>query len=412
VTIEATFAGPGELRLEGDVNGKPVRVRKRVRRAGTRRLRVKLDAKRLRLRRLDEPLVFDVKAIADEIDGAMVERPLLETVPVPVIVLGGLGNELGPNGVGAFGLAVDLASGGSYEQDGKQPTMIVHEYASLDRSLPKLAKGLNKTVRAALRGTSFARVDVVGYSMGGLVARRWHADKGAGKVRRMVFLATPNEGAPLAQLLGIGLQTDLLDGALSALVPGLDDTGGIGGVGGVGDALAGLLGDVVSPDTLRTFYPTYPWLFITVPLPIVGDQRLAVTSELLETFGAFLPGELSGLQLDFDSPLTPLNRIAPDDRTEFFALGYSSLPTDLVGLEVGTLDEVDLTALLSGGDDFDPLSLASGEGDGLVPWRSLVMSDTPGWADAITATDLGVGTHVTLLADPICIARVAEILAE
>ena len=81
-------------------------------------------------------------------------------------------------------------------------------------------------------------------------------------------------------------------------------------------------------------------------------------------------------------------------------------------MEIGTLDEVDLTALLAGGADFDPLSLASGEGDGLVPWRSLVMSDTPGWAGAITATDLGAGTHVTILADPICIARVAEILAE
>jgi len=406
VTIEATFTGRGEFRVEGTVNGKTVRKRKRVRRAGTRRFRVKLDAKKLRLRKLDEALVFDVNAVVSERDGGAAERPIHETIPVPVVLLGGLGNELGGGGIGAFGLAVNVASGGGYEQSGKRPTMVVHDYASLDKSLKSLAKGLHKTVRGALRGTSFARVDVVGYSMGGLVARRWLADRGAGKIRRLVFLATPNEGVPLAQVLGLGLQTDALGGALSGLIPELGDESGIG------DALNALVGGSVSEDTLRTFYPSYPWLFVTVPVPFVGEQRLALTPELLSTFGAFLPEDLAGLDLDFDSPLRPLNNVAPDGRADYFALGYSALPTDLLEVEIGTLDELDVTALLAGGDDFDPLSLLSGEGDGLVPWRSLVMSDTPQWAAAITSTDLGVGTHVTILTDPACITRVAEILAE
>ncbi len=406
VTIEATFEGAGELRVEGTVNGKRVSKRKRVRRSGTRRLRVKIDAKRLRLRKLDRALTFDVQAVAEGADGSVSVRPVRATIPLPVILLGGLGNELGPNGVAAFGTAVDLVGGGSYEQGGKRPTMIVHEYASLDTSLPKLAKGLHKTVRRALRGTSFGKVDVIGYSMGGLVARRWLADKGAGKVQRMIFLATPNEGAPLAQVIGLGLETDLFGDALAGLIPGL------GADNALGDALGAVLDDTLSVDTLRTFYPTYPWAFVTVNVPFLGEQRLALTPDLLNTFGAFLPGDLAGLDLDLDSPLRPLNDIGPDARAEFFALGYTSLPTEQLGVEVGTLDEVDLTALISGGADFDPLSLASGEGDGLVPWRSLVMSDTPGWASAIVATDLGAGTHVTILADPACIARVAEILAE
>jgi pimeloyl-ACP methyl ester carboxylesterase len=406
VVIEATFSGRGELRLEGDVNGKRIRKRKKVRRAGTRRMRVKLDAKKLRLRRLRESLVFDVNAIASERGGASVERPVLETIPVPVVLLGGLGNELGSGGMDAFALALDLAAGGAYVRDGDAPTLIVHEYPSLEGSLSELAKDLNKTVRSALRGTSFARVDVVGYSMGGLVARRWLADKGAGKVRRMVFLATPNEGAPLAQVAGVALGSDLLEGAIGDLVPGLGDASGIG------DVLDGVLASTIAPDTLRIFYPTYDWAFATVNIPFLGEQRISLTSGVLDTFGALLPEQFRGLDFTLDSPLTPLNDVGPDDRADYHAIGYTALPTELLGVEIGTLDEIDLGGLITGGEEFDPLTLADGEGDGLVPWRSLVMADTPGWADAIESTDLGIGTHVTLLADPRCIARVAEIVAE
>jgi pimeloyl-ACP methyl ester carboxylesterase len=406
VVIEATFSGRGELRIEGDVNGKRVRKRKRVRRAGTKRLRVKIDAKQLRLRKLTEALVFDVKAVAEERDGGMVERPVQTTIPVPVVLLGGFGNELAPGGTSVFGVALNAATGGTYDLGTERPTMIAHDYASLDASLSELARELNKTVRAALRGTSFARVDVVGYSMGGLVARRWLADQGAGKVRRMVFLATPNEGAPLVQVIGLGLDSDLLGGALAGVIPGLGEASGLG------DILDGVLDGTISPDTLRIFYPTYEWAFVTINVPFLGEQRIALTSNLLGTFGAFLPPELAGLDFNLDSPLTPLNAVGPDSRAAYFALGYSSLPTELLGVEIGTLDEVDFGALITGGDEFDPLSLATGEGDGLVPWRSLVMADTPGWSEAITATDLGVGTHVTILADPACITRVAEILSE
>lgn len=399
VTVEAVLEGRGELRVEGEVNGRKFKKRKRVRRAGTARLRVNVDARKLRVRKLDGPLEFSLQAIAAERDGGSTTRPVERRVPVPVVFLPGLGNETAPDvASGVFAAAVDLAAGGIYDTGGDAPTFVVHGYDSLGESLSSSARGLQKRVRRVLRGTPFARVDVVGYSMGGLVARRWAAD--GGKARRMVFLGTPNEGAPLAQLLGIGLQSDLLG---SGLIPGLE---GLGDLTGLLDALAG---PDAATDVLRTFYPTYPWLFVTLDIPFFGG-RVPVTQELIQNFGSFVPG-LGGLQIDLSSPLTPLNAVGPDSATAYHALGYSALLTDQLGIEIGTVDEVDVTALLGGGE-IDPATLATGEGDGLVPWRSLVMADTPVWAAVLESTDLGTGTHVTLLADPACIMRVAEILTE
>lgn len=407
IKVEARLEGRGELRIEGDVNGRTFRKRKRVRRGGATRFRVRIDAKRLRIRKLDEPLVFSLRAIAEEKDGSRVERAVDRSVPVPVVFLPGLGND-GPGGEGGLGdiaslaflAALDAGAGGAYQTGGDDPTLVVHPYASLTESLSASAKGLKKRVRRMLRGTSFACVDVVGYSMGGLVARRWAADHGRGKVRRMVFLATPNEGAPLAQLIGIGLESDLLGSLGGDLVPGLGDLSGVLELLVAGDGTG---------DVLRTFYPTYPWLFVTLDIPFIGG-RLPVTQELIDNFGSFVPG-IDGLALDFSSPLTALNAVGPDDHATYHAIGYSALLTEGLGIELGTVDEVDVTGLISG-ETIDPLALASGEGDGLVPWRSLVMADTPAWFGAIDATDLGAGTHVTLLVDPACIARVVELLAE
>jgi hypothetical protein len=47
----------------------------------------------------------------------------------------------------------------------------------------------------------------VGYSAGGVIARLWAADGGAGQARRIVMLGTPNHGTTLADLAG-----DLLPG--------------------------------------------------------------------------------------------------------------------------------------------------------------------------------------------------------
>jgi triacylglycerol lipase len=66
-----------------------------------------------------------------------------------------------------------------------------------------------RTLGAAVERTGAARVDLVGYSAGGVVIRLWLADPGrALRARRVVLLGTPNHGTELA-------------GAAAALGPGL-----------------------------------------------------------------------------------------------------------------------------------------------------------------------------------------------
>ena len=61
---------------------------------------------------------------------------------------------------------------------------------------------LDRAVKAALARTGAATVDVVGYSAGGLIARVWAADGGAGLARRVLTLGSPHHGTQLAGLAG------------------------------------------------------------------------------------------------------------------------------------------------------------------------------------------------------------------
>ncbi|MCF6744262.1 alpha/beta fold hydrolase [Blastococcus sp. KM273128] len=68
--------------------------------------------------------------------------------------------------------------------------------------LGEAAAALDDAARAALARTGEESVDVVGYSAGGVIARLWVADGGAGVARRVVTLGSPHHGTGLADLAG------------------------------------------------------------------------------------------------------------------------------------------------------------------------------------------------------------------
>jgi pimeloyl-ACP methyl ester carboxylesterase len=385
VSLEVAFTQRGKVMVEGRVNGHPVRAVKRVKRKGSRKVRFRFAARRKHLRDLDGPITFDLMATATERDGAeSAPRPVHVDVPVPVIVLGGLGNEDSLASAESIANAID--AGGIYDREGKRPRLAVHRYASLSQPLTELGRELTPIARRLRRRSPFKQVDVVGYSMGGLVARAWIAlGGGEGKARKVVMLGTPNEGTPIAYL-GVGLtQAGLLDAFL-------------GDAGGLVDPFVEQLLDEETTDALRTFYPTYPWL--------------------LGPLGIDLSGAVEPFLGDATSPLETLNAIPPDPDAEYDALGYTAAGSELLGVELGTLDEIDalqLLSILQAGEGQalpDVTGFFDGEGDGVVPARSVFLEDEPAWRDhpRFHAEDVGTGTHVTLPLDPAVADRVRAIL--
>lgn len=378
VTVEATFAAAGTVAISGDVNGIPVNVRKRMK-AGHRVAKLRLDARKFRLRGLSSGVYFNLQIEATESAGAKVAQELKAVIPVPCIVLPGFGNETTPGAFAVFATGLNAAAGGIYTTSGDHPTLVVHEYPSQSASIANLGKGLVPDVAKALRGTVFKKVDLVGYSYGGIVARSFMNQGGASRVRNCVFLATPNEGTPLAYL-AVGLSNA---GTLDAFL-------------GQNAALATLVQQFLTADakqSLRNLYPTYPWALMQNPL----------TGRLGPVPTQFLEAVLG----PSDTPLTAMNAIAPPPTVTFHAFYYTS-----TGLgQLGTVDTVDVSAMLTGGQ-IDPASVATGAGDGVAPAHSVTMESIPAWHGAIHPHDLGAGTHLTATTDLTALAGIAAIVGK
>jgi pimeloyl-ACP methyl ester carboxylesterase len=372
--VESTLDGPGLVTVEGTVNGTPVSLRKKLK-PGHRTTKLKVDAKKLKLRKLGTGLHFDVTVTVAENGGAETSQQVTADIPLPCIVVAGFGNENTPGSMIPFATALNVATGGDYTTAGDRPSLVVHEYPSLSASLATLGGGLGKRVRSTLKGTVFGKVDLVGYSYGGVVARSFLAQGGGEAVRNCAFLGTPNLGTPIAYL-GAGL---LASGQLDAILDGNPD-------------LAPLVEPFLNSQTqsaLRNLYPTYSWY--------TPDNFL--TDALIEGFLG-----------DSSTPLTALAQSAPPAGVAFHAFFYTS-----TGTEIGTVDVVDVTELQALTTNPDATAIADGSGDGVVPAHSVRMDEVAVWANAITDHDLGAGSHVTMTADvlnPAFLPVLADLLTQ
>ena len=117
--------------------------------------------------------------------------PVAQEVPGPVLLVPGYGG----SGASLRTLGRRLAA------EGRDVT-VVPVPGDGTGDLAATADALADAADAALARTGAASVDVVGYSAGGVVARLWVADGGAGVARRVVTLGSPHHGTTLADLAG------------------------------------------------------------------------------------------------------------------------------------------------------------------------------------------------------------------
>lgn len=145
----------------------------------------------------DENLEFPIEVTARQGARAATARRVV-TVPLPTVVVPGYRNEAaGPN---AKFLAA-LAHHG-YTSAGTSPTLFWFTYPSEQMTLEAAAEALVTYVRRVVLPATFAtKINIVGYSLGGLLAR-WNlardTDNWAALVARLILVGVPNEGAVMA----------------------------------------------------------------------------------------------------------------------------------------------------------------------------------------------------------------------
>jgi hypothetical protein len=122
------------------------------------------------------------------------------TILLPTVIVPGYLNELGSRDEGVI---AGLRRYG-YTASGASPTLFWFTYPSRHVSLDEGGRALAAYVRRVVLPASYAsKINVIGYSVGGLVAR-WNigydVDGWSGLVNRLVLVGVPNEGTVMAYL--------------------------------------------------------------------------------------------------------------------------------------------------------------------------------------------------------------------
>ncbi len=158
--------------------------------------------------RIETETTVDVREVQSNGNVTRTERDKKEgTIPLPVVITHGIMGDLahlayGSIGPGMQSLATSL-SNEKYSEAGRYPTIKQVVYPSLHiGGLEFLARNYMKpAVEESLSRTYADKVDIVAHSMGGLVSRVYiEFLDGGPKVRKLVMLGTPLEGAAKAHL--------------------------------------------------------------------------------------------------------------------------------------------------------------------------------------------------------------------
>lgn len=124
------------------------------------------------------------------------------TLLLPTVIVPGLGNEL--NSPPDEMIATFIKRG--YRADGRAPTVFWFGYSSHEVALEEGAHRLAEYIRQVVRSRAYSRkINIVGYSLGGLLARwniQFDVDGWGTLVNRLILLGVPNEGSVLAYMYG------------------------------------------------------------------------------------------------------------------------------------------------------------------------------------------------------------------
>ena len=249
---------------------------------------------------------------------------------------------------------------------------------------PPTLKPLVDQITDPVTGTTYAaRVDLVAHSMGGLLSRYYiestpglnHGDK----VRKLVMVGTPNEGAAgsHAGLEGFGLLTpDALNSIAIVLLTGQTGETGETNIGRI-------TGSQLLPD-----YPYYR----------EGSDPTALP------YGYPPAGSGSSGFLGPNTFLASLNADGLDSRVENYII-FRSQAFDKDGdlQETPTTIDVDTTII-------DTTTVVNGPGDATVPMRSAIMSDYPGTNEQLKKCLINGGVHAEEMLDSLVRLQVRAIL--